>query len=168
MVHPEGGSSPPAEAPINLAGAVYGQILVLSVVASLSEDESLTATELLAGVSVTAIVFWLAHAYSEAIASQVAQAKQISWRELGRIMVQEWPIAQAAVPTAVLLALGAIGVFSAPTAADLAIGLGVVALFGWGLVIGHRSRLSLFQTAGAAVVSASFGLAIVGLKVLVH
>jgi hypothetical protein len=167
MVHLEGGPSP-AETPVNLAGAVYGQILVLSVVAALSEDESFTATELLAGVSVTAIVFWLAHAYAEAIAMQVAQAKQLSWREVGRIVAQEWPIAQAAVPTAVLLALGAIGVLSAPTAVDLAIGLGVAALFGWGLVIGRRSGLPPFQTVGAAFVSASFGVAIVLLKVLVH
>jgi hypothetical protein len=167
MANLEGGSLPPAGRVENLAGGVYGQLLVLSVVAALSEDESLTATDLFVGVSVTAIVFWLAHAYSEEIAMQLAGETQLTLRELGRILAQEWPIAQAAAPIAAILALGAVGVFSTSTAVDLAIGAGVAALFGWGVVIGRRSGRNAFHTALAAVVSASFGLVIVALKVFV-
>ena len=75
---------------------------------------------------------------------------------------------QAAFPTAIVLALGAIGVFSTETAVDLAIAVGVVALFTWGLAIGRASGSSWAASLFGAAISASFGLVVVGLKALVH
>ncbi len=51
---------------------------------------------------------------------------------------------------------------------DLAIAVGVVSLFAWGLAIGRASRSSWAVSLFGAVISAGFGLVVVGLKALVH
>ncbi len=80
----------------------------------------------------------------------------------------EWPLVQATFPTAIVLALGAVGAISTETAVDLAIAVGVVALFAWGFAIGRASRSSWAASLFGAVISAAFGLVVVGLKALVH
>jgi hypothetical protein len=83
-------------------------------------------------------------------------------------MVREWPMVQAAGPAAIALGLGAIGVFSTGTAVTLALLLGVLNLFLWGLAIARRAQLQRAATLAVATTSAAFGLAVEGLKVLVH
>jgi hypothetical protein len=95
-------------------------------------------------------------------------AQHVGWAEFRRLAADEWPLVQATLPTAVVLALGAIGVFSTQTAVDLAIAVGVVMLFAWGLAIGRASRSSWAAALFGAAISAGFGLVVVGLKAVVH
>jgi hypothetical protein len=67
-----------------------------------------------------------------------------------------------------VLALGAMGVVSTQTAVDVAIAVGVVALFSWGLAIGRASGSSWAAALIGAMISAAFGLVVVGLKAIVH
>ena len=46
--------------------------------------------------------------------------------------------------------------------------LGILFLLGWGLVIARRSGLSRLGSVGAVALNGIFGLAIVGLKIIVH
>jgi hypothetical protein len=153
---------------IRTVAAVYGQILTIAVVAALSEDPKASAGEILLSVVLTMLVFWLAHGYAEAVAERLDRPDPLTWREVRAILWQESPVMRAAVPALIALGLGWAGAFSTPIAANLAIAFGVAALFGWGLLISRRSRLSPLATAGAVVVNGGFGLAIVALKVIVH
>lgn len=51
----------------NLASAIYGQILVLSVLAALGHDDDASAGRILATVLASQLVFWLAHAYAQTV-----------------------------------------------------------------------------------------------------
>ncbi|MEK6326770.1 MAG: hypothetical protein AABM66_04480 [Actinomycetota bacterium] len=154
--------------PANAARAIYGQILVTSLVGALSEDSDIDAEYILVSVVTTMLVFWLAHVYAEAISRGLVAGRHVSWAEVRGLAAAEWPLVQAAFPTAIVLALGAVGAFSTETAVNVAIAVGVGALFAWGFAIGRASRSSWAASLFGAVISASFGLVVVGLKALVH
>jgi len=161
-------SAPRVEPGANVAGAIYGQVLVTSFVAALSEEESIDSGEMFTGVLVTMLVFWLAHVYADAVAKRLAREDPLTWLEVWTIAKQEWPMLQAAVPALLALALGWAGVLPTLTAVRLAIGLGVVALLAWGFVIARASRLSALATLGSVALNGAFALGIVTLKILIH
>jgi hypothetical protein len=138
------------------------------MVTALSEDAAASAGEIFFGVTVAMVVFWLAHVYAEAVALRLGREWPLTVSDVWGIGVREWPIVQAAAPALVALGLGWFGVLSESASEDLAIGLGIAALFGWGFVIAWRSRLSPWGTAGAVALNGGFGVAIVALKVVIH
>lgn len=149
-------------------GAIYGQILTISMVAALSEDAQAGSVEIFFSVLLTMAVFWLAHVYAEAVALRLDRPEPLTWREVRALMGQEWPMMQAAFPALAALALGWVGILPARSAVNLAMALGILFLLGWGLVIARRSDLSRLGTVGAVALNGIFGLAIVGLKIIVH
>jgi hypothetical protein len=161
-------SPPRAERRANVAGAIYGQVLVTSFVAGLSEVGSVDPGEIFTSLLVTMLVFWLAHVYADAVAQRLEREDPLSWREVWNIAKYEWPMLQAAVPALLALSLGWAGALPNLTAVRLAIGLGVVALLAWGFVIARASRLSALATVGSVALNGAFGLGIVTVKLLVH
>jgi hypothetical protein len=162
------GEASPSRLPANAARAIYGQILVTSMVGALSEDSDIDAEYILVSVGATMLVFWLAHVYAEAMSRGLEAGRHLGWAEIRGLAAGEWPLVQATFPTAIVLALGAVGAFSTETAVDVAIAVGVVALFTWGLAIGRASGTSWAAAQFGAAISAGFGLVVVGLKALVH
>jgi hypothetical protein len=154
--------------PANAARAIYGQILVTSLVGALSEDSDIDAEYILLSVGATMLVFWLAHVYAEAISRGFVAGRHVRWAEVRGLAAREWPLVQAAFPTAIVLALGALGVYSTETSVEIAIAVGVGALFAWGLAIGRASGSSWAGALFGAAISAGFGLVVVALKGLVH
>ena len=153
---------------IRTLALVYGQILTISVVAELSEDSQAGSTEIFFSVLLTMVVFWLAHVYAEAVAVRLDRAEPLTWREVRAMMGEEWPMMRAAIPPLLALALAWAGVVSERSGINLALGLGIVALLGWGWVIARRSNLSRLGTVASVAVNGLFGLAIVALKIIVH
>jgi hypothetical protein len=156
------------DAQANVAGAIYGQVLVTSFVAALSEAKSIDAGEIFAALFFTMLVFWLAHSYADAVASRLERDDPLTLREVRTIAKYEWPMLQAAIPALLALSLGWVGAMPTLTAVRLAIGLGVLQLLTWGFVIARASRLSPLATLGSVALNGAFGLGIVVLKVLVH
>jgi hypothetical protein len=154
--------------PENAVRAIYGQILVTSMVGALSEDSDIDAEYILVSVGATMLVFWLAHVYAAALSRGLEVGRHVRWAEFRSLAIDEWPLVQATFPTAIVLALGAMGVVSTQTAVDVAIAVGVVALFSWGLAIGRASGSSWAAALIGAMISAAFGLVVVGLKAIVH
>lgn len=152
----------------NEAGAIYGQILVTGLVASLTEQPAISAGEALFTVAVAMLLFWLAHVYAEGVVARVRRVEPLHVREVWAIGKQQWPIAQAAVPALLVLGAGTVGLISRDTAVGAAMVLGVAQLFAWGFIIARRSRMSAIGTVGAVALNGAFGLAIVALKVIVH
>ena len=150
----------------NLAGAIYGTILVTSVVAAADSSDAIWQS--LGIVEVTVLVFWLAHVYAHALAWSLDSKQPFSARELRPIARKEWPLLQAAVVPTIALVAGGVGLIGTQTAYWLAIGYGVVALVWWGLLIARKERLSLAATCALVAANAFFGLAIVLLKEFVN
>jgi hypothetical protein len=150
------------------SGGLYGTVLVLAVVIALSKGGKSPAELILGGVVITSFVFWVVHVYADTLASRVAYPDR-GWLELARHHGRhEAPILEAAVAPAIPLLLGWIGVLERDTAAWAAIGMGLLSLFGWGVVLG---RALGYRRTGAVLIgllNVGLGVAMVGLKVLVH
>jgi hypothetical protein len=160
--------APRPESLEEIAEAIYGLILSTAVVAALSEDEEITAAELFAAVAVTALVFWLAHVYARWMASGLVNSRGLSLGEIRRAMRRQWPLVVGAFPALAALALGWVGLISLDTAVGLAIGAGVAALAGCGVVIARRRRLSPLATLAITAFSGALGLVMVALKIAIH
>jgi hypothetical protein len=146
----------------NLAGGIYGTILVTSIIAA--ADASHTIWFSLGVVEVTMLVFWLAHVYAGALARSIDASETFSRREIRAVAGHEWPLLQAAaVPTLALLA-GGVGLIGTQPAYWIAIGYGVAALIWWGLLFAQKAKLGLVATIAVVLINASFGLVIVVLK----
>jgi len=149
----------------NLAGAVYGTILVMSIIAAADFHENLWRT--LALLLVTGAVFWLAHVYAHALALSIDERETFSRSEIRRVAAREWPLLQAAVVPSLILFIGAVGLLGTMTTYRLAIGYGAAALIWWGFVFARKEHLSRTATVAVVVVNAAFGIFIVLLKELV-
>jgi hypothetical protein len=153
--------------PERLKGALYGTILVTSLVAGLGEDESLSAWDIAFWVVVTNLVFWLAHVYAGLVALHLKRHRRPGVRDVGHEMALQWPMVQAVTAPTVALLLAEAGVWSRSVGIHVGVALGVAALFGWGLVVGRRSRLTWLGVLATALMNTAFGLVIVVLEVLI-
>jgi hypothetical protein len=152
--------------PEQLAGAIYGTILSTALIAAYSEDQSSDPLQVAAAVLVTAVVFWLAHAYAGVLARVTDSAGGIGL--VGSELARQWPIVSGSVPPTLPLLLAPIGVCSDYTAEQIAIAAGIALLGAWGMVIAwRRGRGPLGILIGAAE-SAVFGIIVVSLKALIH
>jgi hypothetical protein len=155
----------------NFGSAIYGEILVLSVLAAI-DHAHLEAGLVLQTVVASQLVFWLAHAYSESINRQlhagIEGGDSIGWRGVAAVMEHEWPLAQAAVPAALLMVLSLLGALEPRTGVDIAFGIGVVQLIGWGIFSARRGGRPLAAQLLVGALSGGFGLLIVLLKLLIH
>jgi hypothetical protein len=150
----------------NLAGGIYGTILVTSVVAAADSSDAIWQS--LGIVEVTVLVFWLAHVYAHALAWSLDSNEPFSRRGLRPIARNEWPLLQAAIVPTIALVAGGVGLIHTQTAYWLAIGYGVAALIWWGLLIARKEHLSRTATCAVVLANAFFGLAIVLLKEFVN
>ena len=150
----------------NLAGGIYGTILVTSIIAA--ADSSTAIWQSLGIVEVTVVVFWLAHVYAHALAWSLDSNEQFSRRGLRPIARNEWPLLQAAIFPSLALLAGGLGLIGTQAAYRIAIGYGVLMLVLWGLIFARRERLSGWATSAVVLANAFFGLAIVLLKEFVN
>jgi hypothetical protein len=150
-----------------LGGFIYGTILVLAVVVAGSKAYPHSAGNIAVLVVVTAIVFWVAHVYAHVLGHSVADDRHLSYASLRAVARREWSLVEAAVPPAVALSLGALGVISTQTAVWAALALGLIVLAAEGVVVARIERLGWLGTAGVVAANVALGLVIVGLKLLV-
>jgi hypothetical protein len=146
----------------NLAGGIYGTILVTSVIAASDGRDEIWLS--IGVLEVTMVVFWLAHVYAEALARSLDSSDPFSFTGLRATAAKQWPLLQAAVVPSIALLAGALGLIAVRAAYWIAIGYGVAALVWWGLVFARKERLSRGATVAVVLVNASFGLCIVALK----
>lgn len=151
----------------HLAGAIYGTILATTVVAAAGgHPQALGRTIVL--VLATSVVFWLAHVYALELAARMVAGRPLLRSEMAHIARTEWPMLQSSWPVVAALCLAPLGVLEPYRAIDVALLVGVGALVTYGVVIGRQESSSWPHIALNGLVAGAFGLAILGLKVLVH
>ncbi|MGW6129887.1 hypothetical protein ACWFNE_07655 [Cellulomonas sp. NPDC055163] len=161
-----------AESPLehrahHLAGAIYGTILATTVVAAAgAHPQSLGRTTVL--VIGTSLVFWLAHVYSVELAARVVAGRPLAREEVLRVARAEWPMLQSSWPIVLALVLGLVGVLDPTRAVDVAMALGIGALFTYGLIVGRQEGASRPRILLNGLATGAFGLAVLALKVAVH
>ena len=148
--------------------AVYGLILALSVIAVTQRSGAPDAGLVAVDVLVTAIVFWVAHAYAQVLGSDVSRERRSTRAEIAQALREDWSLVEVVIPLVAALALGAAEVI--PDHAAI-VAASVIALAELASAAGYAA-IKTGASAGGAIVSAAaalvLGLVIVLLKVVVH
>lgn len=150
----------------NYAGAIYGTILSMAVISTASKSDA-GPILIACWATATAVVFWLAHAYSTFVAAGLVET-QAPGRAILDALRHDWPMVQGAVIPAALMLLAPLGLVSEDAAGYIAVGTGVLVLFAAGLYMGYLQRLTRWRMLLIASTNAVIGLMIVGLKAFVH
>ena len=151
-----------------LTSSIYGTVLAIALIAAYSAEEELDPVVIAAALLVTLGVFWLAHSQAELLAVRYAVGHPLSRAERRAHLRHGLPLVEAGFPPAGALLLGAIGLVSDDTSVTLALAVGVAELAAWGIAVGAKEKLGTLRTIGVTAVNVSLGLAVVGLKLLIH
>jgi hypothetical protein len=146
------------------ATAIYGSLLVTSLVA-IQWTQSPAVDAIALSLLVSVVVFWLAHAWSRIVNQRVRGP--IRARHAWAIAVGESPLLAAAVPPALVLALGRLPNVSSDAVITVALAVCIGQLFVWGLIVGRAAHSSWWLAIRVAIVDSLLGIVIVGLKVAV-
>jgi hypothetical protein len=154
----------PAENP---AGVVYGIIAIGALMAAESGRRE-SYPHAVGSAIIAAGLYWLLHAYSSVLGRRLATGGRLTAGALSRALVHDWAIVRgAALPLSALLFAWATGA-GRETAVSAALWSAVVSLVAFELVAAIRSRASAVELALDVSVGLMMGVAILGLKVLLH
>jgi hypothetical protein len=148
------------------AGAIYGTIAAMAVIAGTAHDPGHVRVLML--TVATLAVFWLAHVYAHALAHHLRGARRLDWPAVRAAMAEERALLEGPALLLVLLALGQVGLLDGHLAVVLALWAGVAQLVGWGVAYARRQGWGWPVAVSAGLVNGVFGLAIVVLEVLIH
>jgi small-conductance mechanosensitive channel len=150
-----------------LREAVYGTIILLSVLAVLSEKDP---SALDAGLSVagTAVVLFLAHVYAGFVAERIGVGREADQATRRRLASESWPVVTVTLWPLVLIAVSGLGVMPTAAAVFASTWLAVAALGVWGWMAGVMGHDRLPGRLWSSARSVAVGLAIVALKVAFH
>jgi hypothetical protein len=147
------------------ATGIYGIIVAAAVLAT-SHAESAVRVDL--AVLVTLVIYWAAERYARLVAARIHDDVRPSWPHVRRELTTGWEFVTAsALPLVVLLItrLAGVSLDGAILAALWCCTL-LLCLSGW--EIGAGGHLSLAERLGLSVVAGLFGVALIGLKSLLH
>ncbi|MFE0107296.1 hypothetical protein [Streptomyces sp. NPDC059009] len=127
------------------SGGVYGTILASALLAALQRgEEPYTPYYDASWVLVTAGTAALAHGYARHMSTHTPGSGTHRWRQLIRVLGDEWPVIVASWPTVILLVLSGIMKWPETHVTYVGLMLNAALLFGWGLVgalrMGYRRR----------------------------
>jgi hypothetical protein len=159
---------PEQERAEGLATAIYGTILSTALIAAYSEDPGSDPVQVAVAVIVAALVFWIAHAYADALALGLIARDSGGMARIRDELRREWPLVTGATLPVLPLFLAPLGLLSDYNAESVAIASGVVLLTAVGIAIAWRRGSGLAGIAFSAGASAIFGMVVVVLKAIVH
>ena len=151
----------------DLRGVIYGTVVAGSVMAIASQHTEVVER---LGLEVfgTLVVYWLAHAYCEALWERYAHGARLRLSEVGAALVHEIGILKGGVaPIAVTVAARLTGA-ELGTAVWLGLWTAVLVLFVTGLVAGLRSGARGAELLVDGVIGGLFGLVLVLFKAGLH
>jgi hypothetical protein len=148
------------------AAAIYGSILATALIGALRYTDD--AGRIAVTVIGTSGVFWLAHVWSELLGEKIESGISGGGARVRRLAAEEWPMVEAGTLPFLALVLAWAGLYRDRAGIDLALGLAIAQLVGWGLVGALRTGGGWARALLVAAADGAFGLAIVGLEILLH
>jgi hypothetical protein len=148
----------------NIAGTIYGTIVVMAVIAAGSRGDDTDPWKLAGFVAGTVLALWVAHFYSHALSDSLETKRRLSPVALVRLAGREASVPLAAVAPVIALTLGALEVISEQSAIRLALGIGVATLAALGLRYSRVEQLGSIATLVAVALNVALGLVIVALE----
>jgi hypothetical protein len=154
----------PAE---NASGVVYGIIVIGALLAAESGRHE-TYLDTIVSTLIAAALYWLAHAYSNALGARLEQQERLSTSTLAQALAHDWAImCGAALPLLVLALAWAAG---APlqSAVTAALWSTIASLVVFELFAGIRSSATPRELALDVCVGGAMGVGILLLKIVLH
>lgn len=152
----------------SVARAVYGLIVAMSVLAVWSVEHDPDGAEVLETLVATAVIFWLAHAYSAIAEATITLHRRLTRDEVRNVIAHEWPLVEVAILPSIVVALGVAGVFDIKTAIDIALYVCLAELAVTGVATAWATGARGWRLLGLCALTIAFGVAIVGAKTLLH
>lgn len=151
----------------NPSGAIYGLLAIGSLLAA-EGGRRLTYPDTVLSAALAACVYWLLHAYSSVLGRRLAGAGRLTAKTLRRELAHDRALlGGAAIPITALL-LGWAAGLRLGSSVLIALWSAVAGLVVLELLAGIRSRASPRELALETSVGLTLGLAILGLRVLLH
>jgi len=147
-----------------IASTVFGTITAMATVTVYGNafpDSPWTVEELVAS---TAIVLWIAHLYTHALAESISEDRRLDGSRIWTLATRELGILLAAIPPCIALTLGALGLFDETVSIWLALGLGLGILAVEGVRYARIERLGSAGMLLAVSANVGIGLLVVLLK----
>ncbi len=144
---------------------IYGTIICASVMAASSEFD--TTGEVAITVLVTVLVYWVAERWSHILAAGI-RGRKLTRQASFHMLIEGWPMVQASyLPLLVLLVAYLLGA-DTTTSVNIALAATAVLLTGLGWVAARRGGRAGWAAARSALLTGALGLALIGLKALLH
>ncbi|MFN7151430.1 MAG: hypothetical protein ACK4V6_18375 [Microthrixaceae bacterium] len=154
---------------VELQEFVYGTLTVMVAIGGLvGSSEPPTAGRAIAVILGVAFATMLAHTFAALTGMHVANRRPVQRAEAIVELGHSWRIVLAALPSIVVLALSATGLYSTVTAMRISNGLAVLALIAIGLIASRRAGSSVFTSVVLVTLATLMGLVIVALELFVH
>jgi hypothetical protein len=151
----------------NPARVVYGLLTVGALMAAESGHHE-TYAELILSALITTFLYWLLHAYSAVLGHRLATGAHLTLQTLSHGLVDEWAIVRgAAIPLLALIIAWLAGA-GQETGVTVAVYSAVAGLVVFELAAGIRSREALGELALEVGIGVIMGLAILGLRIILH
>jgi hypothetical protein len=147
------------------AAGIYGLIVASSVMAAAHVR---TAVGLDLAVLVTLIVYWGAERYARVVAQRIHDGHRPDRSQLRRELTTGWAmVSTSTVPLVVLIVARLVGAgLTAAILSALICSTVLLAIAGW--EIGRDGKLSRGERVASAATAATFGVALIVLKMLLH
>ncbi|TDT42161.1 hypothetical protein EV562_101130 [Streptomyces sp. BK208] len=147
---------------------IYGLVLASALVAALDvPGEEADPGQDALWVLLTALTSAAAHGYAHVIAQRAAGDGKAGPGRL-RAVLAEWPLVAAVLPTVAMLLAALAGWWSEDTAADTALLLNTVCLFGLGVLAARAAGLSRLSACRAGAMDMLIGLVIIVADALIE
>ncbi|MFF4788829.1 hypothetical protein ACFY2M_03475 [Streptomyces sp. NPDC001276] len=145
-------------------GAAFCSLLLASVVIGADSLGSFPRLKLVLLLLSTGVVFWAANVFARLFGQRIMY-EPVSVKEIRRVCVAQWPIAKAAVPPAVAVAVSPLLGLGPGGTAWLALGVALAEYVGWSTAAAVRAGVTGRALVTAGAVNLFLGLLIVLLKV---
>ncbi len=154
----------PAENP---EGAIYGLIVIGALLAGeFGRHESYLDT--LGAALISAALYWLAHAYAGLLGGRLLKGGRLTVRVLLEALAHDLAVIRGALIPLAALFLAALAGASQETAVTIAIWSVVSSLVGFELLAGLRAKAAPRELLLELSVGAAMGVAVLGLKIILH
>ena len=146
---------------------IYGVVVIGALLAAESGSHETYADTIISAL-IAAAIYWLAHAYANALGWRVATRQRLTAGVLSRELVRDWAIVRGAAIPLFVLVLAWVAGATLETAVNTALGATVATLVAFELIAGIGSQATGRELVLDVGVGAAMGVAIVALKVLMH
>jgi hypothetical protein len=149
-----------------MASEIYGLIVASSVLAAGTQDDDVLHVAL--AVLITLVVYWLAETYAHVMAASHVRGRRLSWARGRHDLQAGWPLVSASFTPLIVVVVTAVLGADINTAQVAGLICATVLLFISGWIAGQHAGATGLRRLLAALVAASFGLILIGLKAALH